>query len=59
MDPLWAQYSPDIILNTIHSMEIIMLTEFKIFTAIAGLEEKLGQTLPQHGSNMALKASHQ
>ena len=56
MVPLWSQYSPDIIPNTIHSMEITMLTESKIFTAIAGLEEKLGQYCPnmvhwfKHGS---------
>ena len=53
----WSKYGPDMVLKSTHSVDIGLrpfLGSLEHFSALAGLEVRLGQTWSPHGPNMAL-----
>ena len=60
MVPTWSKHGPDMVLMSRHSVDIGLrpcLLSLENFSALAGLEVKLGQKWSLHGPNMALKWS--
>ena len=57
MVPTWSKHGPDLVLMSRHSVDIGLgpsLLSLENFSALAGLEVRLGQTWSRHGPNMAL-----
>ena len=58
---IWSQHGPDMVPKNRHSIEMFLGPfgfSVKNFSALAGLEVKLGQTWSQHGPDMVPKNRH-
>ena len=58
MAPTWSKHGPDMVLKSRHSVDIGLrpcLLSLEKFSALAGLEVKLGQTWSENGPDMVQK----